>query len=246
MGDTFWLGLVNLLQRSADTWGAGCLGPASGTCGRKNLPVGTVPKGGRKLVACPVVLGMDSGVVFLQQLRMSRGWEEAMSHWIGTTTPADAGMVEFKECLRRLRDGAATDALMHARRALGVAPKNPFYLSYTGLLAAVAEKRFGDAETLCREAIGVKCNHAQLYLNLAEVYHQAGTDFGSDCHVRERIDFGGARFSDSPGAGADWDAEVAGAFVLASESSGEPDFGAVAAPVVGRSARGVTLGAGPG
>jgi len=42
------------------------------------------------------------------------------------------------------------------------------------LLAAVAEKRFGDAETLCREAIGVKCNHAQLYLNLAEVYHQAG------------------------------------------------------------------------
>jgi predicted Zn-dependent protease len=97
-----------------------------------------------------------------------------MSHWIGTTTPADAGMVEFKECLRRLRDGAATDALMHARRALGVAPKNPFYLSYTGLLAAVAEKRFGDAETLCREAIGVKCNHAQLYLNLAEVYHQAG------------------------------------------------------------------------
>src|ERR1700684_1171048 len=97
-----------------------------------------------------------------------------MSHWIGTTTPADAGMVEFKECLRRLRDGAATDALMHARRALGVAPKNPFYLSYTGLLAAVAERRFGDAETLCREAIGVKCNHAQLYLNLAEVYHQAG------------------------------------------------------------------------
>ncbi len=97
-----------------------------------------------------------------------------MSHWIGTTTPADAGMVEFKECLRRLRDGAATDALMHARRALGVAPKNPFYLSYTGLLAAVAEKRFGDAETLCREALGVKCNHAQLYLNLAEVYHQAG------------------------------------------------------------------------
>jgi Flp pilus assembly protein TadD len=98
----------------------------------------------------------------------------AMSHWMGTTSPADDGMIDFKECLRRLRDGNTPEALTHARRALVVAPKNPFYLSYTGLLAAVAEKRFADGETLCREAIGVKCNHAQLYLNLAEVYHQAG------------------------------------------------------------------------
>jgi len=41
-------------------------------------------------------------------------------------------------------------------------------------LAAVSERRFADGEALCREALGVKCNHAQLYLNLAEVYHQAG------------------------------------------------------------------------
>jgi predicted Zn-dependent protease len=97
-----------------------------------------------------------------------------MSHWIGTTSPTDAGMSDFKECLRQLRDGHADEALLHARRALGVAPKNPFYLSYTGLLAALAEKRYGDAETLCREAVGMKHNHAQLYLNLAEVYLQAG------------------------------------------------------------------------
>lgn len=97
-----------------------------------------------------------------------------MSHWMGTTSPADDGMIDFKECLRKLRDGQTPEALTHARRALVVAPKNPFYLSYTGLLAAVAEKRFADGETLCREALGVKCNHAQLYLNLAEVYHQAG------------------------------------------------------------------------
>ena len=97
-----------------------------------------------------------------------------MSHWIGTTTPADAGMTEFKECLRRLRDGDPSEALSHARRALGAAPKNPFYLSYTGLLAALAEKRFADGEMLCQEALGVKCNHAQLYLNLAEVYYQSG------------------------------------------------------------------------
>jgi Flp pilus assembly protein TadD len=97
-----------------------------------------------------------------------------MSHWIGTTSPSDAGMSDFKECLKHLRDGHPDEALQHARRALGVAPKNPFYLSYTGLLAALAEKRFADAETLCREAVGMKHNHAQLYLNLADVYVQAG------------------------------------------------------------------------
>jgi len=97
-----------------------------------------------------------------------------MSHWIGTTSPADAGMSDFKECLKQLRDGHSAEALQHARRALGVAPKNPFYLSYTGLLAAVAEKRFGDGEALCLEALGMRHNHAQLYLNLAEVYQQSG------------------------------------------------------------------------
>lgn len=97
-----------------------------------------------------------------------------MSHWIGTTSPTDAGMMDFKECLKRLRDGHPEEALLHARRALGIAPKNPFYLSYTGLLAALAEERYGDGEMLCQEAIGMRHNHAQLYLNLAEVYHQAG------------------------------------------------------------------------
>jgi tetratricopeptide (TPR) repeat protein len=97
-----------------------------------------------------------------------------MSHWIGTTSPMDAGMTDFKECLKQLRDGNPEDALMHARRALGIAPKNPFYLSYTGLLAVLAERRFGDGEALCQEALGMRHNHAQLYLNLAEVYQRAG------------------------------------------------------------------------
>ena len=51
-------------------------------------------------------------------------------------------------------DGHPTEALQHARRALGSRSKNPFYLSYTGLLAAVAEKRYGDGEALCQEALG--------------------------------------------------------------------------------------------
>src|SRR5271155_888072 len=92
-----------------------------------------------------------------------------MSHWIGTTSPADAGMSDFKECLKQLRDGHSTEALQHARRALGIAPKNPFYLSYTGLLAAVAEKRYADGEILCQEALGMRPNHAQLYLNPAQI-----------------------------------------------------------------------------
>ena len=97
-----------------------------------------------------------------------------MSHWIATESATDAGMTEFKECLKQLRDGHPEDALLHARRALGIAPKNPFYLSYTGLLAALAEKRYADGESLCEEAIGIRHNHAQLYLNLAEVYLQSG------------------------------------------------------------------------
>lgn len=97
-----------------------------------------------------------------------------MGAWIGTTSPVDEGMPEFKECLRKLRDGHFPEALTHSRRALGLAPRNPFYLSYTGLLAALAEKRFDRAEVLCREAIEVRSNHAQLYLNLAEVYRQEG------------------------------------------------------------------------
>jgi Flp pilus assembly protein TadD len=97
-----------------------------------------------------------------------------VSNSIETSSPMDAGMSDFKECLKHFRDGHLDEALLYARRALEIAPKNPFYLSYTGLLAARAERRFADAEMLCREAIGMRHNHPQLYLNLAEVYRIAG------------------------------------------------------------------------
>ena len=86
------------------------------------------------------------------------------------------GLVEFAECLRHLHDGHKGIALAHIRRALKAEPQNPFYLSYVGMLCAVAEKRYVVGERLCREALEIKCNHAQLYLNLAEVYRQAGRD----------------------------------------------------------------------
>ena len=115
-------------------------------------------------------------------------------------------MTEFKQCLTHLRDGQMDAALQHARRALGIAPKNPFYLSYTGLLAALAEKRYGDGENLCQEALGLRHNHAQLYLNLAEVYQQSGrtpdaiavlekglVSAGRDFRIRRALDKIGTR-----------------------------------------------------
>lgn len=83
-------------------------------------------------------------------------------------------MADFKECLKHVRDRQHEEALLHVRRALEVAPKNPFYLSYTGLLTASAERRFRDAEELCLEALAIRHNHPQLYLNLAQVYQNAG------------------------------------------------------------------------
>ena len=98
-----------------------------------------------------------------------------MSYWIGTSVPHRCRNGGFQRVFEALaQTGTGEEALLHARRALGIAPKNPFYLSYTGLLAALAEQRYADAEVLCREAIEMRHNHAQLYLNLAEVYQHAG------------------------------------------------------------------------
>ena len=93
---------------------------------------------------------------------------------MGPYAPNGIGLAEFAECLRHLHDEHKGIALAHIRRALKAEPQNPFFLSYVGMLCAVAEKRYVAGEKLCREALEIKCNHAQLYLNLAEVYRQAG------------------------------------------------------------------------
>lgn len=89
-------------------------------------------------------------------------------------SPANSSASDFKECLKHIRDGHPDEALADVQRALESAPQNPIYLSYAGLLAAQAEQRFADAETLCLEALELRHNHPQLYLNLAEVYQLAG------------------------------------------------------------------------
>ena len=93
---------------------------------------------------------------------------------MGPHAPTGIGRTEFAECLRHLHDEHKGIALAHVRRALKAEPQNPFYLSYVGMLSAVAEKRYLAGEKLCREALEIKWNHPQLYLNLAELYHQAG------------------------------------------------------------------------
>ncbi len=92
----------------------------------------------------------------------------------GALSPTGSGMSDFNECLKRLRDGYPEESLLYVRRALRLAPNNPFYLSYAGLLAARVEHRFANGELLCREALRMHHNHPQLYLNLAEVYEAAG------------------------------------------------------------------------
>ena len=93
---------------------------------------------------------------------------------MGPHAPTGIGRTEFAECLRHLNDEHRGIALAHIRRALKAEPQNPFFLSYVGMLCAVVEKRYVAGEKLCREALEIKCNHAKLYLNLAEVYRQAG------------------------------------------------------------------------
>jgi len=97
-----------------------------------------------------------------------------VSQGLETLTVSDCGMSDFKECLKHLRDGHHDEALADVGRALRIAPENPIYLSYAGLLAALAERRFRDGEQLCLEALKLRHNHPQLYLNLAQVYQKAG------------------------------------------------------------------------
>ncbi len=97
-----------------------------------------------------------------------------MSHWLSPAAETTEGLEEFKEGLARLRQGDTIEALVRVSRALESEPKNPFFLSYAGLLTALAEENYPRAEQLCQAALALKWNHAQLYLNLAEVYDRQG------------------------------------------------------------------------
>jgi predicted Zn-dependent protease len=81
---------------------------------------------------------------------------------------------EFRKALGFLRDDYPDKALPHMRRASQLEEHNPFYQSYLGVAIARAEKKWSEAETLCDNALRLKRDQPQLYLNLAEVYIAAG------------------------------------------------------------------------
>src|SRR5215470_13574756 len=81
---------------------------------------------------------------------------------------------EFKAGLNLLRDNFAGRALPHMQRAMELDRNNPYYMSYLGVVLARSEQKWGEAERLCDQAVRMKRNQAQLYLNLAEVYATAG------------------------------------------------------------------------
>jgi len=81
---------------------------------------------------------------------------------------------EFKQGLALLRDNFADKALPHMEKAAKLEKNNPYYMSYLGVVMARSEQKWAEAEKLCDSAVRMKRNQAQLYLNLAEVYAEAG------------------------------------------------------------------------
>lgn len=81
---------------------------------------------------------------------------------------------EFRKGISLLRDGHPEDALPHMQRAVQLEEQNPYYISYLGVVTAQAEQKWAEGEEMCRTALQMKRNEPQLYLNLAEVYLEAG------------------------------------------------------------------------
>ncbi len=81
---------------------------------------------------------------------------------------------EFRKALGFLRDGYPEKALSHMLRASQLEEHNPFYQSYLGVTIARASKQWNEAAKLCDNALRLKRDQPQLYLNLAEVYIAAG------------------------------------------------------------------------
>lgn len=86
----------------------------------------------------------------------------------------DEAMKEFKEGLKLLNNQYSSKALPHLARALELDNRNPFYLSYMGLALAAAQQKWAEAEEHCYNALRMKRNQPELYLNLAKVYRLAG------------------------------------------------------------------------
>lgn len=86
----------------------------------------------------------------------------------------NAGLAEFKRGIDLLKKGQSAEALEYLRHAAELKQQNPYYLSFLGVSMARAERKWTSAVELCKTALSLKRNDAQLHLNLAQVYVSAG------------------------------------------------------------------------
>jgi tetratricopeptide (TPR) repeat protein len=84
------------------------------------------------------------------------------------------GQEHFMTGLRMLYACRYGDALSHIKEAVVLEPNSPGYLSYLGLATAHAERRYSDAEQLCRRSIEREYHRPEHYHNLGEVMLLAG------------------------------------------------------------------------
>ena len=80
----------------------------------------------------------------------------------------------FSQGLEYLRKNRIPEAANAFRRAFKMDPDDPRYLSYYGLILALAEGNLQDAINFCRAAILRAAYEPEFYLNLCKVYSQGG------------------------------------------------------------------------
>ncbi len=84
------------------------------------------------------------------------------------------GHDQFMSGVRMLYACRYQDALTHFQEAVVLEPMARGYLSYLGLATAHAQRKFSDAEQLCRRAIEAEYHRPEHYFNLGEIYVLAG------------------------------------------------------------------------
>lgn len=80
------------------------------------------------------------------------------------------GHEHFLTGIRLLYACRYRDALNHFQEAVMLEPGAKGYLSYLGLATAHADRKFSDAEQLCRRAIESEYHRPEHYHNLGEVF----------------------------------------------------------------------------
>jgi Flp pilus assembly protein TadD len=85
----------------------------------------------------------------------------------------NSAIAEFKEGINFLKNGYSAKAIECLRHAAQLEKQNPYYISFLGLSVARANRKPAMAVDLCEQALRLKRDEPQLYLNMAEVYVSA-------------------------------------------------------------------------